>query len=221
MEHAEPNPEPGQPAQTPRCVVVFGGTFDPPHAAHTDLPTLVLEALSADEVCYVPAGRSPFKLDHEQSAPQHRLAMLQRALEGMDHVRIDTGEVLTGDDEPSYTIDTVRRLQDERGTHTKLRLLIGTDQLFSFAKWCEAEALAALAPLAVLVRPPHSVEQTRWWLTEHAPDYLKNTSLIEAPAMDVSSSMIRQAVRNERDISPWVSPAVEQYIRGHGLYRNV
>ncbi len=201
-----------------RRVVVFGGTFDPPHVAHTSLPKLVVDALGADEVCYVPAGRSPFKLDHAQSSPEHRLAMLRLALAGVAHATIDTGEIERGDDGPSYTIDTVRRLNAQATEQTEFRLLIGTDQLFSFAKWREAEALAGLSPLAVLVRPPHDLAQARHWLG-HAPAFLRGTTLIEAPALDVSSSAIRAAVRGGEDVSAWVSPAVMGYIREHGLYR--
>ena len=203
----------------PRSVVIFGGTFDPPHRAHTALPAVVLEGLPADLLLYVPAGRSPFKLEHEQSAPHHRLAMLGIALRDLEHTAIDTGEIDAGDDAPSYTIDTVQRLRKKYGRDTGLRLLLGTDQLLSFALWRDAEQLAKLAPLAVMVRPPQTHRDIRRWLREEAPTYLHEVELIDAPVMDVSSSAIRQAVRNGQEVSRWLDPQVTAYIAQHGLYR--
>ena len=60
-------------------ILLFGGSFDPPHWAHTALPRLVAEHIGADVVAYLPAGRAPHKLDREQTDPQHRLAMLRLA----------------------------------------------------------------------------------------------------------------------------------------------
>ncbi len=206
-------------AAPPRRVVVFGGTFDPPHRAHTELPALVLDALDADELRYVPAGRSPFKLGHEQSPPHHRLAMLRLALRGIDRTVVDPLEIERGDNQPSFTIDTVRHLRDTLGGETELRLLIGTDQLFSFALWKDAEELAMLAPLAVLVRPPHTREQALDWLGDEAPTYLESTTLIDAPHIDVSSSQLREMIGRDEDITAWVARDVSDYIRRQGLYR--
>lgn len=60
--------------------LLFGGTFDPPHRAHLELPRIAADAIGADEVVYVPAARNPLKEDAEQSAADHRLRMLELAL---------------------------------------------------------------------------------------------------------------------------------------------
>ena len=175
--------------------LVFGGTFDPPHAGHTTLPPLVAEALGAVRLVYVPAGRSPFKLEHEQSGPGDRLAMLRLAVAGIPGVEVDATEAEAGDAEPSYTVDTLRRLA-AASPEQRFALLIGTDQLFVFPQWHEAEALAAIAPPAVMVRPPAGRAAAAAWLAEEAPAWLRASAvLVDVPEMDASSTQIRAAVR--------------------------
>ena len=60
-----------------RRLIVFGGSFDPPHIAHEQLPALAMQAINADVVVYVPAARQPLKLDGEHTSALHRLAMLR------------------------------------------------------------------------------------------------------------------------------------------------
>ena len=62
-------------------ILLFGGSFDPPHHAHIALPKQAAKAIGADLIAYIPAGRAPHKLDREQTDPQHRLAMLRLALD--------------------------------------------------------------------------------------------------------------------------------------------
>lgn len=203
--------------------LIYGGTFDPPHTAHAALPVMVAEAIGADALIYVPAGRSPFKLDHTQSAPHHRRAMLALLLDAIRpatavQLTIDDGEIQRGDDTPSYTIDTIRRLREQLRDPTPLRLLLGTDQFFSFDQWREAEALATLAPPVVMARPPHGREQVAAFLSEHAPAYLSHATCVDIPAMDLSSTTLREAIRENRDVSGSVAPAVLQYALEHRLY---
>lgn len=214
---SEKNPPPAAPT------LIYGGTFDPPHAAHAALPVMVAEAIGANRLIYVPAGRSPFKMDHEQSAPRHRLAMLERMLEAIRpttpvELSIDDGEITAGDETPSFTVDTVRRLHRTLGSAVPLRLLLGTDQFFSFDKWREAEALAALAPPVVMARPPHGREQVEVFLDDDAPAYLHAAMCVDIPAMDLSSTALRQAIREGLDVTGAVTPSVLDYARQHGLY---
>ena len=76
-----------------RKVVLFGGSFDPPHVAHVMLSTLVMEALGADAVAYIPAGRSPFKIEQPQTAAKHRLAMLRLCTAHLPHAIVLTDEI--------------------------------------------------------------------------------------------------------------------------------
>ncbi|MEM1445972.1 MAG: nicotinate (nicotinamide) nucleotide adenylyltransferase [Planctomycetota bacterium] len=217
-----PEPSEKNPADAPPTLI-YGGTFDPPHAAHAALPVLVAEAIGADTLIYVPAGRSPFKQGHTQSAPQHRRTMLALMLETIRpttavQLTIDDGEIAAGDNRPSYTIDTIRRLHQQLEGQTTLRLLLGTDQFFAFDQWREAEPLATLAPPVVMARPPHGREQVEAFLRDQAPAYLHTATCVDIPAMDLSSTEVREAIRQAKDVSGAIAPAVLQYATEHRLY---
>lgn len=201
-------------------VLLFGGSFDPPHQAHTLLPQQAAKAIGADLIAYIPAGRAPHKLDRQQTDPYHRLAMLRLAIEaepGDIPAVVLTDEVKRGPDEPSYTVDTLEQLSKRAGSSTTLRLLIGADQLRIFDQWREPERIIALAEPVVMVRPPDTREALLASLQEDQRD-LWAKRLVDVDAMDVSSTEIRNLIEAHQSTEPYVCPAVAGYIADHGLY---
>lgn len=100
----------------PRRVLIFGGTFDPPHRAHATLPAKAAERLGCDLILFVPAAISPLKARQPVASPEHRLAMLLLAIADVPNARISTIELdraATQGGGPSYTIDTLRALKAE------------------------------------------------------------------------------------------------------------
>ena len=200
-------------------ILLFGGSFDPPHWAHTALPRLVAEHIGADVVAYLPAGRAPHKLDREQTDPQHRLAMLRLALADEPGAIVLTDEIDRAPGEPSYTVDTLARLQERVGPDTKLRLLFGGDQLRIFDTWREPERVVALAQPVVMVRPPDSAASLLAALPDDAAREQWASRLVEVPQLEISSTMIRERVGRGEAIDDLVAPDVAAYIDEHGLYR--
>ena len=168
-------------ADAPRFILVFGGTFDPPHKGHIDLPVRVRDELDRRSgalgaagsgggaggwLLYVPAARSPLKQDNPIASDADRRHMLELALAEAGTVRasIWTDELdraaaalNAGQPQPpSYTVDTLGRLRswiDERGLGgTQLRLLIGADQAASFHRWRQPRDVLRLAQPVVMVR---------------------------------------------------------------------
>lgn len=206
-----------------RChrVLVFGGTFDPPHVGHVTLPELARQVLDADAVAYVPAAVSPFKTDQPPTPAVHRLAMLRLALRDQPHAAIVTDELdrAAGGHEPSYTVDTLERLRQRLGEQVTLRLLIGADQLRAFDRWKNWRRIVELAEPAVMVRPPETRDSI---LRDLPAGFDRDTwarRVVELPLVDVSSSDVRRRVREGQPLGDRVSPAVAEYICEHGLYR--
>jgi nicotinate-nucleotide adenylyltransferase len=199
--------------------LLFGGSFDPPHRAHVALPRRVAEAVGAQVVAYLPAGRAPHKLDQEQTAPHHRLAMLRLALADEPGTLILTDEIDRGPDEPSYTVDTLERLHKSLGEGTRLRLLFGGDQLRIFDQWREPERIVELAEPVVMVRPPDTAASLLAALPDDAARAAWTSRLIEVPRMQVSSTRVRERVAGGQPIDGLVAPPVARYIAEHGLYR--
>lgn len=196
---------------------MYGGTFDPPHRAHVALPAIVAEKVGAAGVIYVPARRPPHKPADNRTPAEHRLAMLQRALAGQPHARVDTCELdRVG---PSYTVDTLRDLRRRHGEAAELRLLIGADMALIFDEWREPEAIERLAEPIVMLRPPHDRDA----LLDALPPATRPrwaTRIVPVPLIDVSSSAIRRAAAEGRldQVAGDLPPGVADYIREHHLY---
>jgi nicotinate-nucleotide adenylyltransferase len=202
-----------------RRLVVYGGTFDPPHRAHVELPRRAAERLDADGVLYVPAGRPPHKPDRPITSAAHRLAMLKLALAAERRAAICEYELNQAG--PSYTYRTLEHLHQTLGESVEMRLLIGADMALIFDQWKRPDVIERIAEPAVMVRPPHGraalldalgeAERDRW-----------DRRIVELPAMAVSSSAIRASLAGGADmrrLGPMLDPAVADYIRENGLYR--
>ncbi|MFW6058621.1 MAG: nicotinate (nicotinamide) nucleotide adenylyltransferase [Phycisphaeraceae bacterium] len=203
-----------------RYILIFGGTFDPPHRAHVELPEIVRGRLGADCIAYVPAARSPHKLDQQPTDAAHRLAMLRLALEDQPRAVIVTDELdraAQGDD-PSYTVETLQQLRERLGPEVRLRLLIGADQVPAFEKWKDPKRIIELAEPVVMLRPPDTAESLLAALPDDAARRFWARRLMPVPALDVSATMVRQRVRAGEPIDDLVPEAVARYIAEQGLY---
>ena len=188
---------------------ILGGTFNPPHLAHLIVAQEVREALELDEVVLIPTSVHAFK-GPAAASPRHRAAMTELAAAGDPGLKVDRIEVQRGG--TSYTVETLRSLR-EREPGTDWTLILGRDNLEELPQWRESEALPDLAQIVVT---------TRGGSQAAAPlPFEGRCVLVQVPALEVSSTAIRSRVAAGRSIRYWVSPAVEAYIREHGLYREV
>lgn len=208
----------GEPGE---LLLIFGGSFDPPHQAHITQPARVREAVSADAVVYIPAAQPPHKRHLRQTPAHHRLAMLQRALANAPAARLSTVELdRAADGRPSYTVDTLRQLRQTLPTNTRMRLLIGADQVLIFDQWHQYEQVEQLAEPVVMLRPPMTRRQLLAELPNDAVREKWAGRLVETPPMPISSTQIREAIAAGQvtQVQRWLDPAVLDYIREHRLY---
>lgn len=200
-------------------LVIYGGTFDPPHRAHVELPRAAAAAIDADGVLYVPAGRPPHKLAHQQTDARHRLAMLERALAGLDNVAISTFEI--DQPGPSYTVATLEHLRKSLGDRVEFRLLIGVDMALVFAKWHQPDRIEQLAQPLVMARPPHDRQRFVDALPADQRDRWRGR-IVDLPLLAISSTELRRAIADHGVEAPLareaLAPAVRRYIAEHGLY---
>lgn len=213
-----------------RLVLVYGGTFDPPHRAHFELPEFARRAIDADWVVYVPAGRSPFKSGAPTAGDEHRVTMLERGLAGSRHASVSPIELRAERaDSPSYTVQTLGAFRHRLPAQTRMRLLIGSDQAESFHKWKEARRVIELAEPVVLLRDPHQGPDDL--ITRMAPHWEEEEltrwrdRIIDAPRIEVSATRIRHLLAR-RDAQAWreleglLPEPVIEYIREQGLYQD-
>ncbi len=201
-----------------RKLLIFGGTFDPPHLAHVQLPGEAAQAIDADYVVYVPAACSPHKVGRHQSDAVHRVAMLRLALRSCDRCLLWLDEInRAGDGQPSYTVETLRRLRAIVPDHVQLRLLIGADQVAGFHTWRNPEEVARLAEPLVMLRAPLRTATLLQQLSVAMQDQWRDR-LVELSSMPISSTAIRAALQSTNDEPAGLDPAVLAYIRSHDLY---
>jgi nicotinate-nucleotide adenylyltransferase len=223
---------------------LFGGTFDPPHLGHLVVAQDVLERLDLDRVVFVVAGLPPHKLGEGLSPAHVRLEMVRAAVRG--NRAFEASGVEVNQEGPSYTVDTLRRF---RAMHPEAHLffLMGADQLAEFHEWREPETVAALATVVAMTREGSGGE---WGSSDHEPIYGGRGSAAgggkpvsvrqEPPAgaepaagpsaefvrlpvtrLDLSSTDVRERVREGRSIQYLVPPDVLGIIEDQGLYRSI
>ena len=198
-----------------KTLLIFGGTFDPPHRAHVELPRLAMQALNADGVIYLPAGRSPHKREHAQSAPHHRLAMLERALADQPWATIDARETERGDT-PTFTVDTLEALAAEH-PDAQLHLLIGTDQLLAFHQWHRFRDIERLAEPRVMLRPPDTTESVLAKLPSALSAETWKARLLSLPPIHLAATHLRQQIAHGKQPDDLHSEVLA-YIQQHRLY---
>lgn len=205
-------------------VLIFGGTFDPPHRAHAALPFLVAAEIGCCHVVFIPAAHNPLK-EAPPAAPHHRLAMLRTMLAD----RIASGDASIDECElrrpgPSYTVDTLEELRPRLGarSRTDMRLLLGSDAAISFARWRAPGRILELADPVVVLRPPLDRDGFRELLVDRDdlvrdPDWwLERVCCV--PRMDVSANGIRARLAAGQPVGDMLDPGVEWYVRKHRLY---
>lgn len=183
---------------------LFGGTFDPPHLGHFLAATDAAEALSLDQLAWIPAATQPLKADANSAGPEHRLAMTRLTVAGDPRFSVDTLEMQRGG--LSFTVDTLRAFR-ERHPGAALFLLLGADAAALLPKWREPEQVRELAEIVVLTRGGDGLEPPAGVLT------------LSTRRVDISATEIRARVRQGRSIRGFVPDAVADYIAAHGLYR--
>jgi nicotinate-nucleotide adenylyltransferase len=188
-------------------VALFGGTFDPVHRAHVFIAERAVAQCELDEVVFLPCGQSPHKLDQVASAPEHRLAMLRLATEGLPWARVSDWELQR--EGPSYSWQTVHHWRgEELGPEDALFWILGADQWQALEQWARVAWLAE--QVTFIVFPRSGVEP-------EPRDSIRARFL--ADAMEVSSTEIRTRCGRGESINAEVGAAVAAYVEREGLYR--
>ncbi|MCD2169981.1 MULTISPECIES: nicotinate-nucleotide adenylyltransferase [Microbacterium] len=186
---------------------VMGGTFDPIHHGHLVAASEVAQSFDLDEVVFVPTGRPWQKDDVTESEHRYLMTVIATASNPQFTVsRVDIDRA-----GPTYTIDTLRDLQDQR-PGAELFFITGADAVAQILSWRNHQELWDLAHFVAVSRPGHVLT------TEGLPS--QNVSQLEIPALSISSTDCRARVRRGHPVWYLVPDGVVQYIAKHHLYRS-
>ena len=191
---------------------VMGGTFDPIHHGHLVAASEVAAKFGLHEVVFVPTGVPWQKRDRDVSLAEDRYLMTVIATASNPRFSVSRVDIDRAGD--TYTVDTLRDLHAERGENTDLFFITGADALRQILTWRGADELFDLAHFVGVTRP--GVPLTERDLS-HLPE--DAVTLIEVPALAISSTDCRDRVRGHEPIWYLVPDGVVQYINKHRLYR--
>lgn len=186
---------------------IFSGSFNPVHAGHLILANYICEFTELDEVWFVVSPHNPFKEREDLLDDDMRLEMVRLALEKYDNMIASDVELHMP--RPSYTINTLARLTNEY-PDKNFTLIIGSDNWKQFPKWKESQHL--IKNYQVLVYPRLGEEVV-------IPEELTGSvRLVEAPIVEISSTFIRESIRNGKNMRAFLPPKVYDFIVRNGIY---
>lgn len=179
---------------------LFFGSFNPIHIGHLIIANTMATATDLEQVWFVVSPQNPFKKNKSLLHEFDRLDMVERAI--ADNAKLKANDIEFSMPKPSYTIDTMVRLEEKFPQHT-FKLIIGEDNLSQFKNWKNYQAILDYYGLYVYPRP-NAPEHT---FAQHTA-----VQFISAPLLDISATYIRDCIKNNRSIRYMVSEVVEEMI---------
>mgnify|MGYP001246406788 FL=1 len=191
-------------------VGLYFGTFNPIHIGHLAIANHMVEFSDLDEVWMVVTPHNPHKKKSTLLADHHRLEMVYRATEAYDNIKPSNIEF--GLPQPNYTVNTLAHLEEKYHDY-QFALIMGEDNLNTLHKWKNNEVI--LERFEVFVYP----RVTSTTIKEEFKNHPKITK-VDAPIMEISSTFVRNAVKNGKRIMPLLPQKVWEYIDEMNFYKS-
>ena len=185
---------------------LYFGSFNPIHIGHLAIANFMVEFSELEQLWFVVSPQNPLKQKQSLLQDYHRLEMVQLAVEDDDRFRASDIEFRLPT--PSYTIDTLTYLE-EKYPGREFQLVMGADGLRTFHKWKHADLIVQKYHRLIYPRPGTDKE-----VAPQSP----NATLVDAPMMDISSSFIRQAIKEGKDVRHLVPAMAYTYMREMHFY---
>ena len=204
---------------TGKKIGILGGTFDPIHTAHLIIAEAAYDSFSLDEVLLMPSGHSYLKDNRAQKVLPPEIRYEMTCLAAADNPHFTASDFEMRHPGNTYTSETLLALS-KLNPRDEFYFIIGADSVYSILTWKDPEVIFENCTLLAAIRedgtPPERFLQEVSRLRE---EYGAKIDIIEIPAIGISSTDIRNRVKNGRTIHYLVPDAVERYIIETGLYR--
>jgi nicotinate-nucleotide adenylyltransferase len=195
---------------------ILGGTFDPIHIGHLIIAEEVRVMMDLDKIIFMPAGVPWFRNNNDVSSAERRVRMIELSIECNPNFELSSLEVAR--EGITYTADTLEILRSQVGPEAEISFIMGMDVLENFHLWKTPEKVVGLCNLIVVNRPGNqSVDVNS--VVHRYPELGPTMRIIHVPRMEISSSVIRERVKNGDSIRYLVPGNVEKYILDNQLYK--
>jgi len=185
---------------------LYFGSFNPIHNGHLIIASHILQETDLQQVWFVISPQNPFKHNHSLLNEYHRLHLVRLAIEEENNLKASDIEFRLP--KPSYTITTLQYLEEKYPDH-EFSIIMGSDSLQNLDKWKNAEVLMQRYPIYVYKRPGFELRQ----------DLPAKLISLDAPLLQISSTHIRELIREGKSIRYLVPDAVKEEIENNNYYR--
>lgn len=195
---------------------IMGGTFDPIHIGHLLLGEFAYEDFGLDEIWFLPNGNPPHKeTSDSKTALDHRIKMIQKAIEGVPHFRLSLYEAHTA--HHSYTYQTMQAFNRMYPEH-EFFFILGADSLFSIEQWRYFREIFPTCTILAAMRDDKDADEMRRQIDYLSKNYGARIRLLQAPLLEISSTAIRIRASKNLGVRYMVPDSVAEYIKTNHLY---
>ena len=188
---------------------LYFGTFNPIHVGHLTIANHLAEYSDLDQVWFIVTPQSPFKKKSSLLDNHHRYQMVDRAVE--DYSKLRVSDIEFNLPQPNYTINTLTYLEEKYPDY-EFALIMGEDNLKSFHKWKNYELILERHHIYVYPRISHGKVETQF-------DNHPQIHIINSPIMQLSSTFIRKAIKEGKNIRPMLPEHVWNYLDEMNFYK--
>lgn len=197
---------------------ILGGTFNPIHNGHLEIANIALYEFLLGEVVFLPSGLPPHKKHEYIAPPEHRLNMINLAIEGEKRFSVNTMELLR--DGYTYTVDTLEILAREN-KNAEYYYIIGADTLFELKTWKNYERVFCLANFICVLRPGQDDKEVKEYADALCDTYGYKFFVAKEKGPDISSSFIRELAAKRKQLGGLVPDSVARYMENHLVYADI
>ena len=193
---------------------IYGGSFNPIHNDHVKLALQFAEQFSLDKVTLIPTNITPLKDNSHIVSGAHRYQMCLLATE--DYPQLEVSDIELRREGESYTSDTIAALKNENDS---LFLIVGADMYMTLDRWHEFRYIFDNATILVAPRDELGYDSLKEKYEEYKANYGCRTLIFHQPIGELSSTVIREGIKFDTDVSHMIDSRVLKYIQEHDLYR--
>ena len=211
---------------------IFGGTFNPFHNGHIEIVQYVKDRYDLKKIFFIPSATPPHKSNINLAPAKDRFEMVKQSLQGFENFFVSDKELIRKG--PSFTIDTINEFKKEYGPNTFFYLLMGSDVFLDITTWKHKDQIFEAIQIIIMLRGHWKNynaivsfidvniskgyifnEQERMFSHEKK----QNILICRVPIINISSTMIRDRIKNNQSIKNLVPADIEEIIRTKELYK--
>jgi nicotinate-nucleotide adenylyltransferase len=195
---------------------IMGGTFDPIHFAHLATAEFIRIKYNLDKILFIPSGNPPHKTHRTIIDKYHRYNMV--LLSTMTNENFEVSSIEIDRNEKTYTVDTLRELKIIY-PDTEFYFITGADAICDIESWKDVEENFKLATFIAATRPGISLLKAQDKIEKLINKYNAEILTVYVPSLDISSTYIREQIKENHSIRYLIPESVEKYIQEKGLYK--